>query len=175
MTMSPIAVLFLCTGNSARSILAEATLNHLGNGRFVAYSAGSRPVGRVNRYALWQLEATGFPTQGLSSKSWDTFTGDQAPAIDIVVTVCDSAAKEACPIFFGDFVSTHWGLADPAAVATQDEMIARVAFADTHRIVRHRIEQLVALPVESMDRDELKASLDAIGISSPFPGRAEAA
>ena len=174
MITPPIVVLFLCTGNSARSILAESTLRHLGQGRFTVYSAGSRPVGRVSRNALWQLEATGFPIEDLRSKSWDDFTGPDAPKLDIVVTVCDSAARETCPVFFGDFVSTHWGLADPAA-AHGDEIVARVAFADTHRIIRHRIEQLIALPVETLEPDVLKARLDAIGRSSPFPARVEAA
>lgn len=174
MFSSPMVVLFLCTGNSARSILAESTLRHLGGDRFVVHSAGSKPVGRVNRYALWQLDASGFPTEGLYSKSWDAFTADDAPRIDIVVTVCDSAAKETCPIFFGDFVSTHWGLPDPAS-AQGDEMVMRTAFAMTHRVIRHRIEQLIALPIESLDRDALKSRLDAIGMSSPFPSRMEAA
>jgi protein-tyrosine-phosphatase len=170
----PITVLFLCTGNSARSILAEATLNHLGQGRFRAFSAGSHPKGRVHRNTLWQLEAAGISTEGLSSKSLDVFTGEDAPQLDIVVTVCDQAAKEVCPVFFGDFVMTHWGMADPVA-SHGDEIVMRWAFADTHRIVTHRIEQLIALPIETLDRETLKTKLDAIGTSSPFPNRQEEA
>lgn len=166
MTSTPYRVLFVCTGNSARSVLAEATLNHLGRGRFLAYSAGSQPAGRVNPHALRQLARAGMPTEGYRSKSWDEFSGDGAPALDLVVTVCDSAAQEACPVFFGDFVRTHWGLPDPAAVnGTQDEIDQ--AFAQAHRVIRHRIERLLALPIEAMDAATLRQRLDAIGESSP--------
>ena len=166
MTTGPIRVLFVCTGNSARSVLSEATLNHLGRGRFLAYSAGSRPTGRVNPYALKQIAARGWPTAGYRSKSWDEFSGEGAPPLDIVVTVCDSAASEECPVYFGDFVSTHWGLPDPAA-ATGSEADVDAAFAEAHRIVTHRVEQLVALPMEGLSRAELRARLDAIGESWP--------
>jgi protein-tyrosine-phosphatase len=166
MTGLPIRVLFVCTGNSARSVLSEATLNHLGRGRFIAYSAGSRPTGRVNPHALKQIASRGWPTAGYRSKSWDEFSGEGAPALDIVVTVCDSAASEECPVYFGDFVSTHWGLPDPAA-ATGSEAEVDAAFAEAHRIVTHRVEQLLALPVESLTPAELRARLDAIGESWP--------
>lgn len=162
----PIRVLFVCTGNSARSVLSEATLNQLGHGRFLAYSAGSHPTGRVNPAALRRIASRGWPTGGYRSKSWDEFTGEGAPPLDIVVTVCDSAANETCPVYFGDFVSTHWGLPDPAAVSGSDAEID-AAFAEAHRVIEHRVAQLVALPVERLDRAELRARLDAIGESWP--------
>ena len=162
----PIRVLFVCTGNSARSVLSEATLNHLGRGRFEAYSAGSRPTGRVNPYALRQLAASGMPTDGYRSKSWDEFSGPGAPKLDVVVTVCDSAAQEECPVFFGDFVLTHWGLPDPAAATGADAEIA-AAFAQAHRVVTHRVEQLVALPDDAFASGDLRSRLDAIGESWP--------
>ena len=166
MTAEPIRVLFVCTGNSARSVLSEATLNELGRGRFLAYSAGSRPTGRVNPHALKQIAARGWPTAGYRSKSWDEFSGEGAPPLDIVVTVCDSAASEECPVYFGDFVSTHWGLPDPAAAAGSEAEVD-AAFAAAHRIVTHRVEQLLALPMEGLSRAELRARLDAIGESWP--------
>jgi len=166
MTSTPYRVLFVCTGNSARSVLAEATLNHLGRGRFLAYSAGSQPASRVNPHALRQLARAGMPTEGYRSKSWDEFSGDGAPALDLVVTVCDSAAQETCPVFFGDFVRAHWGLPDPVAVQGSEEDIEQ-AFAQAHRIIRHRIEQLLALPIERLDAADLRQRLDTIGESSP--------
>ncbi len=166
MTTTPYRVLFVCTGNSARSVLAEATLNHLGRGRFLAYSAGSQPAGRVNPHALRQLARAGMPTQGYRSKSWDEFSGNGAPALDLVITVCDSAAQETCPVFFGDFVCAHWGLPDPAAVKGSEDEIEQ-AFVQAHRVIRHRIEQLLALPIERLDAADLRQRLDAIGESSP--------
>jgi protein-tyrosine-phosphatase len=160
--MRPCRVLFICTGNSARSILSEATLNHFGKGRFVAYSAGSKPTGRVNPHALEELEAVGISTKGLSSKSWDEFVGDSAPPLDIAVTVCDSAASEPCPVLFGDFVPTHWGLPDPAAAEGSPAEISE-AFRDAHMLITYRIMALLKLPVETMGRDELKQALDRIG------------
>ena len=153
--MHPCRVLFICTGNSARSILSEATLNHLGKGRFEAFSAGSQPTGRVNPYAIGELKALGIPTEGLSSKSWDRFTGEGAPPLDIVITVCDNAANETCPVLFGDFVKTHWGQPDPAA--------AQEAFRVAHALVLYRVTALLNLPVETMSRDALKQALDHIG------------
>ncbi|QNK03656.1 arsenate reductase ArsC [Dyella telluris] len=160
--MHPCRVLFICTGNSARSILSEATLDHLGQGRFVAYSAGSKPTGRVNPLALEALVTASIPIEGLSSKSWDRFVASDAPPLDIVVTVCDSAASEPCPVLFGDFVRTHWGLADPAA-ATGDPAAISEAFRDAHRLIMHRILALLDLPVETMSREALKQALDRIG------------
>jgi protein-tyrosine-phosphatase len=162
----PYRVLFVCTGNSARSIFAEATLNYLGRGRFLAYSAGSRPTGRVNPHALRQLERMGMPTSGYRSKSWDEFSGDGAPGLDLVITVCDSAAQETCPVFFGDFARTHWGLPDPAAAKGSEDEIER-AFAQAHSLIRHRIEQLLALPIDELDAATLRLRLDEIGESSP--------
>ena len=158
--MNPCRVLFICTGNSARSILSEATLNHLGKGRFEAFSAGSRPNGRVNPYAIEELKAVGIPTDGLSSKSWDRFTGEGAPPLDIVITVCDNAANETCPVLFGPFVKSHWGLPDPAA--TRDAEALGEAFRKAHALIIRRVTALLQLPVETMHRDELQQALDRI-------------
>ena len=156
-------VLFLCTGNSARSVLAEATLRACGGSRFEAFSAGSQPTGRINPFALEQLAAEDISTSGLRSKSWDEFSGDDAPAIDVVVTVCDSAAAETCPVFFGDFVRTHWGLPDPAAVEGSDDD-KRAAFAQAHAVIRKRLTALLALePDKWSDREALQQALDRIG------------
>ncbi|MGV8942105.1 MAG: arsenate reductase ArsC [Lysobacter sp.] len=157
-------VLFLCTGNSARSVLAEATLSAWGEGRFEAFSAGSRPTGRVNPFALEQLAAEGIPTSGLRSKLWDEFSGDGAPLIDVVVTVCDGAAAETCPVFFGDFVRTHWGLPDPAAVDGSDDD-KRAAFAQAHAVIKQRLTALLTLAAETWsDREALRLALDRIGL-----------
>ncbi|MGC1547791.1 MAG: arsenate reductase ArsC [Rhodanobacter sp.] len=158
--MYPCRVLFICTGNSARSILSEATLNHLGNGRFEAFSAGSQPTGRVNAYAIEALKTVDIPTEGLSSKSWDRFTEEGAPTLDIVITVCDNAASETCPVLFGDFVRSHWGLPDPAAA--HDEGALMEAFREAHTLIIYRITALLNLPVETMSRDELQQALDHI-------------
>ena len=156
-------VLFLCTGNSARSVLAEATLRAWGDGRFEAFSAGSQPTGRINPFALEQLAADGIPTSGLRSKSWDEFSGDDAPSIDVVVTVCDSAAAETCPVFFGDFVRTHWGLPDPAAVEGSDDN-KRAAFAQAHAVIGKRLTALLAIAAGKWsDREALQQALDRIG------------
>jgi protein-tyrosine-phosphatase len=155
-------VLFLCTGNSARSILAEALLDQLGGGRFKAYSAGSQPAGRVNPFAVELLEQNGLATTGLRSKSWGEFETDGAPKMDFVLTVCDSAAKESCPIWPGQPMNAHWGIADPATVEGSDESKRR-AFRDAYSILQRRISLLVNLPLENLDRATLKARLVEIG------------
>ena len=163
--MYPCRVLFICTGNSARSILAEATLNHLGKGRFEAFSGGSQPAGRVNPYALEELTSAGIPCENLSSKSWDRFVGEGAPALDIVITVCDSAANEPCPVLFGNFVRAHWGLHDPAAVKGNPIEIG-AAFQHAHALITYRLLALLRLPVETMEPEALKRALDRIGALS---------
>jgi len=156
-------VLFLCTGNSARSVLAEATLRAWAGHRYEAFSAGSQPTGMVNPFALAQLAAEGIPTAGLRSKSWDEFAEAGAAPIDLVVTVCDSAAAETCPVVFGDFLRTHWGLPDPAAVEG-DDATRREAFRQAHRTVKARLLAFLALPEDAWnDRASLKAALDRIG------------
>ncbi|RDI96797.1 arsenate reductase ArsC [Dyella solisilvae] len=160
--MHPCRVLFICTGNSARSILSEATLNHLGKGRFEAFSAGSQPTGRVNPFALKELASTGISCENLSSKSWDQFVGEGAPPLDIVITVCDSAANEQCPVLFGNFVRTHWGLHDPAAAKGSDAEVSE-AFKHAHALITYRLMALLNLPVETMTSADLKLAIDAIG------------
>jgi protein-tyrosine-phosphatase len=157
----PIHVLFLCTGNSARSVLAEATLNHLAKGRFRAWSAGSRPAGRVNPGAIAQLELSGIPTSGLRSKSWDEFAREDAPEFDIVITICDAAAGESCPVFLGAPVRVHWGQPDPAAVEGPPEAIA-AAFRDAHNLIVRRLDRLLKLPLASIPRAEWSTWLDRI-------------
>lgn len=167
MTSQHTRVLFLCTGNSARSVLAEATLRAWAGHRFDVFSAGSQPTGRVNPFALEQLAAEGIPTVGLRSKSWDEFAKADAEPLDLVVTVCDSAAAETCPVVFGDFLRTHWGLPDPAAVDGSDEE-KREAFRQAHRIVKARLLALLALPADVWsDRAVLKEALDRIGFVEP--------
>ncbi len=155
-------VLFLCTGNSARSILAEAYLNAAGAGRFRAYSAGSRPAGQPNPLALELLAKHRIDTAGLRSKSWDEFARPGAPALDFVFTVCDNAAGEACPIWPGQPISAHWGVNDPAAVTGSDEEKRR-AFLRAFQELSTRINLLLNLPVEKLDRLVLKKKLDDIG------------
>jgi arsenate reductase len=155
-------VLFLCTGNSARSILAEAILNRLGAGRFAAFSAGSQPKGAVHPAALHLLETLNHPTGGLRSKSWDEFAGPGAPPLDFVFTVCDNAAGEVCPIWPGQPVTAHWGLADPVAVTGNDAEVA-AAFNDAYRMLTNRISLFVALPLAELDRMTLQSRLRAIG------------
>ncbi|HEX9446360.1 MAG TPA: arsenate reductase ArsC [Dongiaceae bacterium] len=155
-------VLFLCTGNSARSILAEAILNREGDGRFKGFSAGSFPKGSVHPMALDLLKKLNHPTSDLHSKSWDEFADDHAPEMDFVFTVCDNAANEVCPIWPGQPMSAHWGLPDPAAV-TGNETEQRLAFADTYRMLRNRISIFTALPMASLDRLSLQEHLTAIG------------
>lgn len=158
-------VLFLCTGNSARSIMAEALLHMLGGDRFRAFSAGSHPAGTVQPMALERARAAGCDA-ALSSKSWDVFAGPGAPRIDIVVTVCDNAAGETCPVWPGAPVRAHWSIPDPAT-ATGSEAARRDAFARAWTQLRDGIEQLVALPVESLDRETLQSRLDAIHPEEP--------
>ena len=153
-------VLFLCTGNSARSILAESVLNNAGRGRFRAFSAGSFPKGEVNPMAFEVLAARGLPTEGMRSKSWDEFAGADAPPIDLVITVCDSAAGEVCPIWPGHPVTAHWGIEDPAAVEGDGK---RAAFETALRHLSNRINLFLALSVESIDAVALKSRLREIG------------
>lgn len=159
---NPCSVLFLCTANSARSIMAEGLLNHLGEGRFRAYSAGSHPGGRVNPLAVETLKEMGCAVEGLRSKGWDEFAAPGAPPIDLVFTVCDNAAGEACPIWPGRPVTAHWGVPDPAAVEGP-EAERRAAFREAARTLRRRIELLASLPLERLDREALKARVSEIG------------
>ncbi|MEO5693560.1 MAG: arsenate reductase ArsC [Usitatibacter sp.] len=162
MTTKTRNVLFLCTGNSARSVLAEVLLNHLGRGHFTAYSAGSHPSGRVNPFTLETLHGFGLPTEGLRSKSWDEFAQPGAAPIDFIITVCDNAAGEACPIWPGKPVTAHWGVEDPAAVEGSDQQ-KRAAFKDAARILRRRIELFLALPLEKLASGIVKQAMDDIG------------
>jgi len=160
----PFNVLFLCTGNSARSILAEAVLNAEAKGRFRAYSAGSYPKGTVNPFALTLLKQLGFSTEGLRSKSWDEFAVPGAPAMDFIFTVCDAAAGETCPVWPGQPVSAHWGMPDPAFAQGSDAEIMQ-AFRETLRMLTNRIRVFSELPFDKLDRIKLKARLDDIGRS----------
>ena len=144
-------VLFLCTGNSARSILAEALLNVLGQGRFRAYSAGSHPSGRVQPIAAELAQSLGYPSEALRSKPWDEFAEAGAPAMDIIITVCDNAAGETCPVWPGHPSVAHWGVADPVAVEGSDD-VRRHAYLDALTTLRRRVELLLALPPEKLDR-----------------------
>jgi arsenate reductase len=154
-------VLFLCTGNSARSIIAEAILNEIGKGRFRAFSAGSRPTGCVHPFALDLIRQLGGATEGLRSKSWNEFSGPQAPPMDFVLTVCDSAAGESCPVWPGHPMKAHWGIPDPAAAGGR-ESEKRRAFADAYRRLAERIEAFMNLPIESLDEPTLRGALVAI-------------
>lgn len=159
-------VLFLCTGNSARSILAESIVNHLGDGRFKGFSAGSQPKGRVHPYAIDQLNGMGYPTGDMHSKSWDVFAVAGAPHMDFVFTVCDDAAGEACPVWPGQPMTAHWGIPDPAAVGGS-EMERRAAFRSAFAALESRIRLFLSLPLESLDRMALQQRLDAIGTRTP--------
>jgi len=155
-------VLFLCTGNSARSILAEVLIEHWGKGRYNGYSAGSVPKGAVHPLALDLLEARHLRTYGLRSKSWNEFAGPGAPGMDFVFTVCDQAAGEVCPVWPGNPVTAHWGVSDPAAVdGTEGDR--RRAFLDTYLALENRIKVFIALPIDRLDRMALKRSVDEIG------------
>ncbi len=155
-------VLFLCTGNSARSILAESILNAEGKGRFKAFSAGSQPKGEVNPHALKELETLGYPSNGFRSKSWDEFAEPGAPHMDFIFTVCDSAAGEACPVWIGHPMTAHWGIEDPAAVEGSEVEKAR-AFAQAARFLKNRIMSFISLPLASLDRLALETHLRQIG------------
>jgi arsenate reductase len=158
----PYNILMLCTGNSARSIIGEALFNTMGAGRFKAYSAGSHPSGKVNSFALELVQELGYPVEGLRSKSWDEFAQAGAPQMDFVVTVCDNAAGEVCPLWPGQPVTAHWGFADPAAVVgTDDEK--RAAFAQTLRQIRNRVQLFLSLPLETLDRMAIENKMRAIG------------
>ena len=158
----PYNVLFLCTGNSARSILAESVLNQRGRGQFRAYSAGSHPTGRVNPFAIELLERMGLPTQELRSKSWEEFAAPGAPPLDFVFTVCDNAAGETCPAWPGQPMTAHWGLPDPAAV--EGSVADRTeAFRQAFRALERRISVFISLPIASLDRLALTSRLQEIG------------
>lgn len=158
----PYNVLFLCTGNSARSILAEAILSRLGAGKFNAFSAGSQPKGEVHPHALRLLERFNYKIGNFRSKSWDEFAAPGAPALDFVFTVCDNAAGEMCPVWPGQPMTAHWGVADPAAATGTDSEIA-AAFIDAYSRLNNRIGIFVALPFEGLDRLSLQSRLDQIG------------
>lgn len=154
--------LFICTGNSARSILAEGLLNDLGKGKFRAYSAGSHPKGEVHPLALETLAALQLPTDGYRSKNWDEFAQEGAPLFDFIFTVCDDAAGEMCPVWPGKPVTAHWGIPDPAAVEGTDEA-KRKAFADAARVLKRRIELFLSLPLQGLDAISLQRELRDIG------------
>jgi arsenate reductase len=155
-------VLFLCTGNSARSIIAEAILNKIGAGKFTAYSAGSQPKGQVNPHTLQLLKSLGYDTSEFWSKSWQVFAQPAAPDLDFVFTVCDNAAGEACPVWPGQPMTAHWGVPDPAEATGTDAEIA-LAFKDAYRMLHRRIAIFTALPIRSLDQLSLQRRLDEIG------------
>jgi arsenate reductase len=169
MSEKPFNVLFLCTGNSARSILAEAILNRVGQGRFKAYSAGSQPKGEVHPYALALLKGLNHDTSFARSKSWEEFAAPGAPEMHFVFTVCDDAANEACPVWPGQPMTAHWGVPDPAAVeGTEAEK--HLAFADAYRMLNNRISIFVNLPMRTIDKLALQAHLHEIGRDLPKAG-----
>jgi arsenate reductase len=155
-------VLFLCTGNSARSIMAEALLTTMGRGRFKGYSAGSKPAGKVNPFAIEQVKKTGYPTDNLRSKSWDEFAAPDAPRMDFIITVCDNAAGEACPYWPGHPTSAHWGFEDPAAVEGTDEE-KRAAFDKIFKQIMARMNSFVSLPVHLLDKRAIQQEMKKIG------------
>jgi arsenate reductase len=162
MTDKTFNVLILCTGNSARSIMAEALVNKMGRGLFRAYSAGSHPSGTVNPLAIEQVAATGYPLENLRSKSWDEFAAPGAPVMDFVITVCDDAAGETCPVWPGHPLTAHWGFEDPATATGTEEEKRRV-FAKVYRQILNRVHLFVNLPLAVLDRQSIKRELDAIG------------
>jgi arsenate reductase len=155
-------VLFVCTGNSARSIIAEALMNHHGHGQFKAHSAGSQPTGEVNPHALAELRSLRLPTDGLRSKSWEEFTGPDAPPMDFVFTVCDDAAGEVCPVWPGQPTTAHWGVPDPAAVEGSEEK-KQLAFKEAAVMLMRRIQLMLSLPMEKLDTMSLQHELREIG------------
>jgi arsenate reductase (thioredoxin) len=161
-TREPYNVLFLCTGNSARSIMAEAILNRAGQGKFRAFSAGSQPKGPVHPYTLDLLRRLNYDVTGMRSKSWNEFSKPGAPKLDFVFTVCDNAAQETCPVWPGQPMTAHWGVPDPAA-ASGNEAEVRLAFADTLRMLTNRINIFISLPLRSLDQLTLQRQLDSIG------------
>lgn len=171
MTQAHYNVLFLCTGNSARSILAEALLNKYGEGRFTAYSAGSFPKGTVHPMALSVLSGLGFATEGLRSKSWDEFSGSDAPVFDFIFTVCDNAADETCPIWPGHPMTAHWGIEDPASVEGEAQ---HEAFLTALRYLRNRLTLFLALPLDSIDQMTLASRLKQIGASEGTTAKLDA-
>ena len=168
MSDTPLNVLFLCTGNSARSIMAEAIINRVGGGKFRGYSAGSMPKGEVHPGTLEILRRNNFRTADFRSKSWEEFSGPDAPRLDFVFTVCDNAAGEVCPIWPGQPMTAHWGVPDPAA-ATGNEAEIALAFADTFRVLDNRISLFTSLPLASLDRLSLQRRLEDIGQSADQP------
>lgn len=156
-------VLFLCTGNSARSIMAEAILNHKGKGRFTAHSAGSHPTGQPRPEALQQIESAGLSIAGLRSKSWDEFSAPGAPKLDFVFTVCDNAANEICPVWPGQPMTAHWGVPDPGYAHGTTEQVER-AFRDAFTILNRRISLFLSLPISSLDALAIKREIDRIGL-----------
>lgn len=170
----PFNVLFLCTGNSARSIMAEAILNRSGQGKFRAYSAGSRPKGEVHPHALDLLRRLHYDVSGSRSKSWEEFSRPNAPKLDFVFTVCDNAANETCPLWPGQPMTAHWGVPDPVQ-ATGTDAEVRLAFADALRMLTNRINIFVSLPLKSLDKLTLQKQLDAIGKTSDTDARSASA
>ena len=169
----PYNVLFLCTGNSARSIIAEAILNKIGSGRFRAWSAGSQPKGRVNPRTLTLLRGLGFDTSGFRSKSWNEFAKPGAPALDFVFTVCDNAAGAACPVWPGKPITAHWGISDPAEATGTEAQIGQ-AFSDAYRMLNQRIGLFTSLPIASLDKLTLQNRLREIGRSQGATAKADA-
>ena len=161
-------VLFLCTGNSARSIMAEAIMNKKGFPTFTAYSAGSHPKGQINPAALRQIELAKLPRNGLRSKDWSEFARPEAPKLDLVFTVCDNAAKEVCPVWPGQPITAHWGIPDPAAVEGTPEQVQH-AFLEAFTVLDRRISLLLALPLASLDSLAIKKEVDHIGHTSDAP------
>lgn len=162
MTDKTYNVLFLCTGNSARSIMAEALVTSLGKGRFKGFSAGSKPTGKVNPFAIEQVVKIGYPVEHLRSKSWDEFATPQAPRMDFIFTVCDNAAGEACPFWPGHPATAHWGFEDPAAIEGSDEA-KRAAFERIFRQIEARMQNFVSLPLEVLEQQAMQAELRKIG------------